>query len=338
MIIKTLRKNIGTIVAAFGFVLLCIITFGDLGEIMTEEYWQNVYENLTAISFVSIALTLIQVVIKQGIGEQALQCGLNTKPATLKYEEHKQLIKDCTDKQVYMPYFLQMYNDRHTLYKKREFLANNNFVSEKMLFASGNKHLIRKYERIRVYITTGSIKWATTQIIKDKRGRIVTLNMYRRNRVVKGTLMSLILMIAVAFLARGLFFEASGEPLWQKFIKLLTYVIAIALSSILDIVRNYEKGAFGVPNELDEINEIWQEFKDWKVPENVRREVEESNELKEVGNGQYEETTDSRRNVQKEQKESESVQNAVTDNVLDIPRASDNILRVNDSEFHREHN
>ena len=31
MIIKKLRKNIGTVIAALGFLLLCVVTFGDLG-------------------------------------------------------------------------------------------------------------------------------------------------------------------------------------------------------------------------------------------------------------------------------------------------------------------
>ena len=77
MFIKTIRKNMGVIVAALGFFLLCIITFGDLGDFMTEEYWRNVRDNLMAIGYMSIALTLIQTVIRQGIAEQALQKGLN---------------------------------------------------------------------------------------------------------------------------------------------------------------------------------------------------------------------------------------------------------------------
>ena len=41
-ITNTLRKNIGTIIAILGFVLLCIMTFGDLGELASEAYWRNV--------------------------------------------------------------------------------------------------------------------------------------------------------------------------------------------------------------------------------------------------------------------------------------------------------
>ena len=106
-IIKTIRQNIGVIIAAFGFFLLCIITFGDLGDFMTDEYWKNVKNNLMAIGYMSIALTMIQTVIKQGIAEQALQKGLNTKNTADKYGEHKLLVKSCNDRIVFMTYFLQ---------------------------------------------------------------------------------------------------------------------------------------------------------------------------------------------------------------------------------------
>lgn len=266
MIINFLRKNIGIIIAGLGFFILCILTFGNIGEIVTEDYWQNVLENLTAIGFMSIALTLIQVAIKQGLSEQALQRGLNTDNTTTKYQEHKNLIKSCTDKMIYMPYFLQSYNERHTILRKREFLVNNNFSSEKALMLSGKKRLIRHYNNIQVYITTNHIKWATTEIVHDKKGRIATLNEYRCKRLVNSIVLALCLMIGTAFLTRGLFFEGSGEPLYAKFIKLFTYMIVIAIGSILGMVKDYEKGAFAVPNELDEINEIWQEFKNWEVP------------------------------------------------------------------------
>jgi hypothetical protein len=92
VIIKAFRKNIGTIIACLGFMLLCIITFGDLGEFMTETYWKNVKDNFASIGFLSVALTLIQVSIKQGLAEQALQSGLNTDNTAKKYYEHKTLI------------------------------------------------------------------------------------------------------------------------------------------------------------------------------------------------------------------------------------------------------
>jgi hypothetical protein len=44
----------------------------------------------------------------------------------------------------------------------------------------------------------------------------------------------------------------------------------------MDIGKNYEKGAFGVPNELDEINNIWKEFELWEIPAWVKEEVEKN--------------------------------------------------------------
>ena len=85
--------------------LLCIITYGDLGEILTESYWQNVKENLTSIGFLSVALTMIQVSIKQGVSEQALQRGLNTTITAEKYKDHRNIIHRLSDKMIYLPYF-----------------------------------------------------------------------------------------------------------------------------------------------------------------------------------------------------------------------------------------
>lgn len=342
--IRWLRKNVGVLVAAFGFLLLCILTFGDLGDFMTEQYWLNVKENLMAISYMTVALTLIQTVIKQGVGEQALQRGLNTENASRKYEEHRKLLQECTDKLAYVPYFLQIYNDRHTALRKREFLVNNNYTSEKNLYASGCKHLIRKYERIHTHITLSSIKWATTEIVYDKRGRIVSLGAYKRKQLLWGIVWSLLLMVATAFLTKGLFFEADTTvPLWQKFVKLLTYVVTIALGSVLTIVKNFEKGAFSVPNELDDINSIWREFKSWDVPEWVRKEVDEQNEYpKEVTNGAADEkgkdTADGRAVIQEEQTTGESADVHVSDRVLDIHSSDDPVLLSRDTQFGGEHN
>lgn len=338
MVIKFLRKNIGIIITAFGFLLLCILTFGDLGEFMTEQYWENVRDNIMAISYMTIALTLIQTVMKQGMGEQALQRGLNTKNTEEKYNEHKNIVKECTDKIVYMPYFLQLYNDRHTEIRKREFLINNNFRSEKSLYASGRKSLIRKYNSIHTHITVGSIKWATTEISYDKNGRIVPLSAYKRNQLIQNVASSLLLMVATAFLTKGLFFEASTDvPLWQKFVKLLTYIVTISIGSILTIIKNYEKGAFSVPNELDEINEIWTEFKSWNIPQNIIQEVEEQNSFyKETSNEQRKEADDGRDVVQTEQKEGKDIQNVVSGDVLSVPRAGNPVLHHDDKEFDRK--
>lgn len=346
MIIKTIRKNIGVIIAAFGFFLLCIITFGDLGDFMTDEYWRNVRANLMAIGYMSVALTLIQTVIKQGIAEQALQKGLNSDNTSKKYEEHRRLIQDCAERMIYMPYFLQLYNDRQTKMRKREFLVSNNFTSEKLLYASNKRRLIRKYERIRTYITMGAIKWATTEIIYDKHGRIVSLSVYKRNQLIRNVITSLLFMVGISFLTKGLFFNtADTTPVWQKFIKLGTYVVAIALGSVLGIIKNYEKGAFSVPNELAEINEIWQEFKMWAVPGWVIKEIEEANEEpKEVNDERrykQEETKSSavgRANLQNKQEESKDIQKALSRGVLDVPVACNAVFPADDTKFGGEHN
>lgn len=278
MITNILRKNIGTIIAAFGFVLLCIITYGDLGEILTEAYWQNVKENLTSIGFLSVALTMIQVSIKQGVSEQALQRGLNTTITAEKYKDHRNIIHRLSDKMIYLPYFLRIYNDRHTALRKREFLVDNNYSSEKTLFASGRKRLVRRYKKINTQIIASRIKWATTDIVYNKKGQIRTLAEHRSKRTTRGIIFGLVFMVGMSLLARGLFFEDSGVSIGEKTIKLLSYVIVIAMTSVLAIIKEYEKGAFGVPNELEEINQIWKEFEMWTVPQWVKDEVEAMNE------------------------------------------------------------
>ena len=308
MIIQAIRKNIGIIVAGLGFFVLCIITFGDLGDFATEEYWRNVRDNLMAIGYMSVSLTLIQTVIKQGIAEQALQKGLNTTNTSKKYEEHKALIHSCADRMIYMPYFLQIYNNRQTKMRKQEFLVSNNFTSEKLLYASNRKKMIRKYEHIRTYVTMGAIKWTTTEIVYDKHGRITPLSSYKRKQLIWSVITSLLIMVGVSFLTKGLFFNPNDSvPVWQKFIKLCTYIIAIALGSVSGVIKNYEKGAFSVPNELDEINEIWQEFKDWTIPDWVMKDIEESNGAVEEENNVGKERIDIGAIVSQEQKESESI-------------------------------
>ena len=49
MVIRWIRKYTGVIVSVVGFILLIILTFGDLGELFTEEYWRNVGGNITSI-------------------------------------------------------------------------------------------------------------------------------------------------------------------------------------------------------------------------------------------------------------------------------------------------
>lgn len=278
-ITSLIRKNIGAIVSVVGFILLVILTFGDIGELFTEKYWENVGGNLSSISVLTIGLMLIQTSIKQGIGEQALSTGLNSIDTTEKYNKHKKLIKENQEKHIYLPYFLAIRNKRETKRRKNEFLVDNNFSNENMLRLSGKKRLIKAYDNIQTNITVDSIKWSTTEIIYNKNGRIEKLETYRKKRLVKGVLSGFIFMIATTFITGGLFLDTATIPFWQKIIKLITYLITIALSVIFDVGKNYEKGAFGVPNELEEINGIWEEFSKWEIPSWVIREVEDNEKL-----------------------------------------------------------
>lgn len=272
-----LRKNVGIIVSSIGLILLIILTFGDMGELFTEQYWINVGGNISSISALSIGLVMIQISIKQGVGEQALSVGLNTKTTQLKYDEHKAVIKKCNDRQIYLPYFLNQKNKRETERRKREFLIDNNFSSEKMLRLSGNKKLIKQYQKIQTNITVDSIKWSTTEIVYNRTGRIEKLEVYRKKRLAKAVITGFIWMFATTLITGGLFLDVADIPFWQKVVKLFTYLITIAMSVVFDIGKNYEKGAFGVPNELDEINSIWEEFYVWDIPKSVINEVDKIN-------------------------------------------------------------
>lgn len=271
-----LRKYAGSIISALGFIILAILTYGDLGELFTEKYWQNVGGNITSIGALSIGLVMIQVSIKQGISEQALSTGLNTKNTQDKYVEHKDILKRNQERNVYLPYFLSMRNVRETKMKKREFLADNDFKSEQALMLSGNKKLIKKYKSIKVNITSDSIKWSTTDIVYQKNGRIEKLSAYRKRRAIKGIVTGIIFMFATTLITGGMFLDVNEIPFWQKTLKLITYVFVIGITAVMDIGKNYEKGAFGVPNELDEINAIWKEFELWDVPLWVKEEVEKN--------------------------------------------------------------
>lgn len=318
-IVGVLRRNIGTIVTIIGFTLLCIITFGDLGEIATEEYWRNVRNNITSISFMTIGLSFIQVTIKQGLAEQSLQRGLNSENTRAKYDVHRNLIKSCCEREIYLPYFLQIYNKRHTNLRQRDFLVNNNFTTEKALYLSGKKKLIRAYRKIKTNITAVSIKWSTVKVERDKNGRIITLEEYRRARLMRSILLSMFSMIGTTFLVGGLFFTPNEQPLWQKFVKLFTYILTISFGSLFTVTKEYEKGAFGVPNELDEINQIWEEFRDWVIPKWVLTEVKKLNEDGgDKVNDEAEERSDSRTDLSQEQKEDESISGIGTDSVVPV--------------------
>lgn len=333
--INVLRKNIGTVIAAFGFALLCILTFGDLGEIMTDAYWENVKNNLTSIGFMSVALTMIQVSIKQGLAEQALQRGLNTEKTATMYKLHKDIIKENNDRMIYLPYFLQSYNERHTKIKKQEFLVNNNFSSEQSLMKSGKKKLINKYLKLRISVTASRIKWATTDVVYNKKGQIQTLAEHRSKRAIHGIIMSLIFMLGMTLLARGLFFQESTTPIWQKFVQLLGYIVVIAITSVLAIIKEYEKGAFGVPNDLEDINEIWREFKTWTIPEHIIEEVKEIDKPKEVKHERVETKTegtkrkegvDGRTDIQAEQEKGKDIQYIEPGSTIPISRSDGDIL------------
>ena len=282
-----IRKNIGIIVSIVGLTLLVVLTFGDMGELFTEEYWKNVGGNLSSISALTIGLVMIQTSIKQGISEQALSAGLNTTNTTEKYKEHKKLVKGNQEKHVYLPYFLSIRNKRETRRRKREFLIDNNFTSEKMLRERGKRRIIRAYDSIQTNITVDSIKWSTTEIVYNKNGRIEKLETYRKKRLLKGLTTGFVFMIATTLITGGLFLDTAEIPIWQKFIKLFTYLVVIALSVIFDIGKNYEKGAFGVPNELEEINSIWEEFENWEIPTWVLKEVEDNEKQQSLEDQSY---------------------------------------------------
>lgn len=271
------RKNIGAIVATIGLLLMAILTFGDIGELFTEQYWINVGGNLSSIGALTIGLTLVQVSIKQGVSEQALSKGLNTENTKKKYDEHKGWLTKCRPKQIYLPYFLGLRNKRETKRRRQEFLQDNRFLTEEALYASGNKKLIRAYEKIYTNITSDSIKWSTTEIIYNKNGRIEKLDAYRRKRAIKATIMAFVFMLGMTLITGGLFLSVNEVPIWQKVVKFFTYLITMAITVVFDIGKNYEKGAYGVPNELDEVNTIWEEFDKWEVPNWVIKEVEELN-------------------------------------------------------------
>lgn len=335
------RKNIGMIISAIGLVLLVILTFGDIGELFTDKYWENVGGNLSSISALTIGLVMIQVAIKQGVSEQALSAGLNTDMTKKKYTEHKAILEQNRERQIFLPYFLDIKNKRETSRRKKEFLVDNNFTSEKMLFLSKNKKLIKAYKQIKTNITVDSIKWSTTTITYNKNGRIEKLDTYRRKRALTGLLTGFVYIFASTLITGGLFLDVHDIPFWQKVVKLITYLVVIALTVVFDIGKNYEKGAFGVPNELDEVNSIWKEFELWQIPQWVIEDIEKNSGPEEdnkkqdkkeelLNEKQQISATDGGTDIQEEQKESQDLQDNVASGVLDIPSTDSNILNFDD--------
>ena len=321
MIISWLRKNIGIIISVIGLALLIILTFGDMGELFTEEYWKNVGGNLSSITALTMGLVMVQVAIKQGVSEQALSAGLNTENTKNKYIEHKGILERNREKSIYLPYFLTMRNKRETDRRKKEFLIDNNFTSEQMLRLSKNKRLIRKYDAIKTNVTADSIKWSTTDIVYNKHGRIEKLNEFRRKRTIRAIAIAILTMLGSTLIAGGLFLDVADIPFWQKLVKFMSYLITMAIMVVFDITKNYEKGAFSVPNELDEVNNIWKEFELWIIPEEIKKEVEKDylilssltgksvDDAEEKGDVDVkrEDTIDTRTDIQEESEEVEAV-------------------------------
>lgn len=311
--LEKIKKNIGAIAAVIGFVILTIMIFGDVTKIMTEEYWQNVLENIYGISAISIGLVLVQYTIKQGISEQALSIGLNTEKTKSKYDEHNILVKKNTSRNIYLPYFLDEYNRRETKRRRQEFLVNNNYSTETKLLLSKNKKLIKAYRKIHTCISAASIKWSSTEIVYKKDGKIEQLHEYRARRARTGIIKAVFLFVGTSLITTGIIAENLQTSIMDKFIQLAVYVLVIAASVIFEVGKNYEKGKFGVPNELDAVNGIWREFESWTVPQWVRDEIEEDikKESKEVI--EDEEATNTATDIQAECEEEPSIQEVVPD-------------------------
>jgi len=308
--LELIKKNIGAISAIIGFAILTIMTFGDIAKIMTADYWRNVWNNVVGISFISIGLVLVQYTIKQGISEQALSVGLNTENTKNKYEEHKEAVKKNTERNIYLPYFLDEYNRRETKRRRQEFLVNNNYSTETKLYASGNKKLIKIYNKIHTCINAASIKWSSTEVVYKKDGNIETLPEYRLRRARSGIIKAFLIFGGTTLVTTGLIADNLQTSIRDKIIQLVVYFLVIAASVIFDVGKNYEKGKFGVPNELDIVNGIWNEFENWTVPQWVINEIE--NESKEVKDEERKETVDAATDIQKEFEKEQDIQTPCT--------------------------
>ena len=103
---------------------------------------------------------------------------------------------------------------------------------------------------------------------------------YRLRRARSGIVKAFLIFAGTTLITTGLVAENLQTSLLDKLIQLGVYVLVIAASVIFDVGKNYEKGAFGVPNELAAVNGIWAEFEKWTIPQWVIEEIE--NESKEV--------------------------------------------------------
>jgi hypothetical protein len=326
--IEKIRKNIGSIVSLLGFLAFSILIYGGLSDIDGAHYWVNVYNNLTQIGLNSIAATLLQVLIKQGLAEQALQKGINTEDTILKYEEHRDIRQRLFAKEKYLPYFLIEKNERETKHAKQEFIVNKGFKNEKHFYETASPRVIKKYDKIMIKWRASSIKWTSAKIEYDKFGRIITLPEHRQHRALKGVIYSAFFMILLTFLARDLFVSFDWSKFWVKTILLFGYAIVMAATVTFDLISEYEYGKFAVAVSLEEINKIWLEFERWEVPEQVLDEVH-GKQIKGGEENAREEAkavTDGGADIQEQPEESEVVENAVPDN-LDTVVGLNNLVR-----------
>ena len=307
--LEWIKKNVGAIAATLGFAILTIMIFGDVTKIMTAEYWDNVKNNIAGISALSIGLVLVQYTIKQGISEQSLLIGLNTDNTKNKYNEHSELVKKNTERSVYLPYFLKEYNRRDTKRRRQEFLVNNNYSTEAKLFLSKNKKLIKTYRKIHTCIDAASIKWSSTEIVYKKDGKIEKLDEYRARRARSGIFKALVFFMGSSLITTGIVADNLQTSFLDKFLQLLFYVLIITATVIFSVGKNYEKGKFGVPNELDIVNGIWREFESWIVPQWVKDEIEKESE--EVKQDEEEKGSNTATDLQKQSEEEQIIQEVV---------------------------
>ena len=112
----------------------------------------------------------------------------------------------------------------------------------------------------------------------------------------------------------------------------------IAFTVIFDIGKNYEKGAFGVPNELDEINGIWREFDEWKIPQWVVEEVEKNSIIDAELNGNFEEQEEVKQEVVEETEAAIEVVDEITDKVIEEATEEEQTVTVEVAEVQEEKN
>jgi hypothetical protein len=274
--IKKIRENIGIIISCFGFFLLTILIFGDVTQIHTRGYWVEVYQNLVGYTLFSFAVTLLQVAIKQGIGEQALRTGINSPETITAITEHRKLIKGLKHKESYLPFFLEVYNERETKCRRNRFLYENLYKTEIELLDSKKKRIIKKYLRIRTAMRVSDLRWVTNEIKFDKFGRFETLTIHRKARLIFGLITAVVLSVFMLLISDKLFPNITAENIGQKIFKLFIYVVVIGFNEVfIDAPKEYEYGKYTIPVLLENINNIWLEFEQWKIPPELLDDLEQ---------------------------------------------------------------